>query len=67
MVESSPSRVEMRVDFCMASEELMVRSFTPVNLYGRSNLTETGTTSPVRQATVLLRCVADSLLRGTGI
>jgi hypothetical protein len=44
----------MRVDFCMAGEELTVKSFTSVNLYGRGDLTETGTASPVRQATVLL-------------
>ena len=37
----------------MACEELTVKSFTLVNLYKRGALTETGTTSPVKQATVL--------------
>ena len=49
MVEAPPGSVEMRVEFCMACEELTVKSFTSVSLYVRSNLTETGTTSPVRQ------------------
>jgi hypothetical protein len=38
----------------MVCEELTVKSFTLVNLYGRSDPTETGTTLPVRQAIVLL-------------
>ena len=38
----------------MASEELAVKSFTSVGLPRRGDLTETGTTSPVRAATVLL-------------
>lgn len=51
MVETPPDSVEMRVEFCTACEELTVKSFTPVNLYGRGDLTETDTTPFVRRAT----------------